>query len=174
MSRSVRWALVGIVLFVAVVSSSFIALGSGVTEARMGRGHMCAIEDDAFVTADGGCKDLITGLVWGTKNMGHSGGGWGWRSARRMTVDSSEGAAEDWRMPTVDELREVLANGAATHFGPDHVFGDAYVYWSGEPAGSRRLAVNTNSHSAAEYLEETALYFVGVRAVPEPEPDPGE
>lgn len=174
MSRSVRWVLLCAALVVIGGSGAFIARGSGNPAARSSRGHECAIEDDAFVTADGGCKDLATGLVWGTKNMGHQGAGWGWRSARRLTADAQEGGMDDWRLPTVDELRQVLGNGAASHFRGGHVFGPDYAYWSADASGSRRFAVNTETHAAAAYLEETALYFVGVRETAAPDPVAGE
>ncbi len=172
MSRSRRWALAWVGVFVVALSSTLIATSTGVIAGKATRGHSCAIEDDAFVTIDGGCKDLVTGLVWGTRNMGHGGAGWGWRSAHHLTDDSSEAGHDEWRLPTVTEFQGVLANGAATHFRGGHVLDRDLNYWTDDKSGSRRMAVNSTTRTAADYMAETAFYFIGVRNAPDPEPEP--
>ena len=171
MSRAKRWALAWFGVFGIALSSALMVTSSRAGAAKATSGHVCANESDGFVTAEGGCRDLATGLVWGTKNMGHGGAGWGWRSARRLIEDSAEGGYEDWRLPSVAEVQAVLADGAAEHFGGNHVFDADHSLWSADKTADRTLGVNSETGVARPYVEEAALYFVGVRE-PAPPPEP--
>jgi hypothetical protein len=148
-------------------------------DTTMGGTHVCALEDGVtWASEDGGCKDLITGLVWSTPNMGNP-GAWSQGAAEQLVNDSSEGGHSDWRLPTVAEMQTVAANGASTHFStafacvtnPDGTF----ARWSSERQGKKHYATNVCNGSTDLYWSGgpaiSYLSFVGVREGSAP-PDP--
>jgi hypothetical protein len=82
---------------------------------------VCAVNDANFTTADGGCKDLTTGLVWSSDVLGVVGGSPA--SSNPSTAicgtyfeDKPEaGGFTDWRPPSVGEVQDALTNGLASH-----------------------------------------------------------
>ncbi len=154
-------------------------------------GHICAVEDGSFMTADGGCKDAATGLVWSSRNLGEGGNGWYWQSAMGFAEDSTEAGYSDWRLPTIEELQAVIANGAEGHFSwefnddadnpvyPDEQ-GDFYLdlpYWTSEHNGSKWGWAVRISSGVAEKLfigasGPSAMPFVAVRVAGSPPPPP--
>jgi hypothetical protein len=125
--------------------------------------HICAVEDDAFATADGGCKDLVTGLVWSTHNMGN-GSNWLFEDSEQFISESTEGGFTDWRFPTVEEMETVAAHGASTHFS-----GFVYCHnWSSERQGQYNYATNVFTGDTVLLRAKGAgggdhACFVGVR-----------
>jgi hypothetical protein len=83
----------------------------------------CLVEDDDFTTADGGCKDLNTGLVWSPdlRAFGGSQEGMAQNNNQDMCnlylneVPANGGGFTDWRPVTVGEVQEALANGLNSH-----------------------------------------------------------
>lgn len=70
----------------------------------------CILEDTAFMTAEGGCKDLATGAVWSAEApIGN------YAFAEAYCADLVEGGFDDWRIPTLTEMQEFCADGAYTH-----------------------------------------------------------
>jgi len=130
--------------------------------------HICAVEDGAFATADGGCKDLATDLVWSSQNMGVTGGGVSLGNAEQAIADSSEGGFSDWRMPTAEEMQTVAANGSMTHFnGFPCQGGTNFPWWSSDRRGRWNYGVNicngdTDLYQARGPVSDF-IYFVGVR-----------
>jgi len=134
----------------------------------VGGGHVCAVNDDSFTTANGGCQDLATGLVWSTNGMGH-GVNYNWNSSKDLIAASTEGGVDNWRMPTLAEWLEAIDNGAASHFGGGHTVSSPTRYWSSTTQGNKAWAVDffgfTVKHPKYDYM-----YFAGVREIVAPDP----
>lgn len=103
----------------------------GPIEAMAGDTHVCLVEDEHFATLNGGCMDLQTELVWGTKY-----GNWSWSSATQIAEDSEQGGFINWRLPTRTELETVFVNGGVDHFE----YGGGL--WSSTRQGQRAWFVN--------------------------------
>lgn len=78
------------------------------------------VDDGDFASQDGGCKDLSTGLVYApdVRALGHDDGVS--LSNPQLYCDSwfngiNFGGHNDWRVPTVGEIEEGLANGLNSH-----------------------------------------------------------
>lgn len=116
----------------AIVGAVVLALATSDLAAQ--ETHVCLIDDEAFATANGGCHDLATGLVWSRKKVGICCGGWSWESAVQFCEDADEGGYTDWLLPTLEALETVHANGAPTHFNwPDTSPGSSF--WSSKKQG---------------------------------------
>jgi hypothetical protein len=171
----------GRVLFDGVGGGELLALNGPPLE-EAGSIHVCALEDGVtWVTAEGGCQDLQTGLVWSTSNMGGGNYGWTWSDADQFVADSTEGGYDDWRLPTKAELETVAANGAATHFSVTC----AGHRWSSTRQGQRAWIVNPCDADSrlvwAGGPAESYIRFIGVREGATPDPcnnngvcEPGE
>jgi hypothetical protein len=83
----------------------------------------CLVNDSKFTTADGGCKDLNTGLVWspdlrafGASSVGQSGSGSPIICNEFLNQNPANGGGfTDWRMLTVGEIETALANELNSH-----------------------------------------------------------
>jgi hypothetical protein len=81
----------------------------------------CRVDDGDFTTADGGCKDLNTGLVWSPDWRGLTSSSGGGASSTDTNCDFNlnnhpdGGGYTDWRQPTLGEVQEALANGLNSH-----------------------------------------------------------
>lgn len=159
---------------VLAVAVSLGSCGSTDEPAALAGGsmHICAVEDGSFATDDGGCKDLATGLVWGSPNMGVGGGSWTWAGAKNQIELSSEGGFTDWRMPSRDEWQAVIANGAVTHFAGS--FSPNGWYWTSKKTGQWAWMVQLSTGDEWKVLAASATLFTGVRdsSAGSP-PDPG-
>ncbi len=90
-----------------------------------------------FVTEDGGCKDLDTGLVWSSDTYS-AGSGTSSRLNSEELCDDLIAAPEgggytDWRLPTLGEMESAIANGLNDHldfFYPGN-FPDDFPEWDG-------------------------------------------
>jgi hypothetical protein len=102
----------------------------------------CRVNDSDFNSADGGCKDLNTSLVWSPdlraftggpgSSPGLSGSFDGWCSQELNSDPAKGGGFTDWRSPTVDEVTEALANGLYSHldFFLDGTPDDSVYRWT--------------------------------------------
>ncbi|TWU28461.1 DUF1566 domain-containing protein [Bythopirellula polymerisocia] len=91
----------------------------------------CVVDDDYFSTEDGGCKDLFTGLVWSPDLRGITGNPNAQGVAapdfycERAGIMNPYNGHSDWRVPTLGEVEEAVANGLNFHLdffldgGPD-------------------------------------------------------
>ena len=84
----------------------------------------CLVNDANFSSADGGCKDLSSGIVWSPDMRGINGGyNAGYTSAyaqldacdRWLNNHPNGGGHTDWRLPTLAEVQAALANGLNSH-----------------------------------------------------------
>lgn len=115
---------------------------------------VCAVNDASFTTADGGCKDLNTGLVWSSDVLGLSGNNQyphGTNAAEANGCGGLSSAPEgggftDWRLPTVGEVQDALANGLNSHLDFYYASGsqpvDAEYRWTRCEAPKVRGAPN--------------------------------
>ena len=110
--------------------------------------HFCLVEDEAFVTANGGCQDLATGLVWSRRNPS-GGANWHWDQAVQICEDLGEGGFTDWRLATIAELETVHANGAPTHFDYP-IFRD--TNWSSTRQGNKAWFIRLMTSGATAKL----------------------
>jgi hypothetical protein len=84
----------------------------------------CVVNDADFATAGGGCKDLNTGLVWSPDIRVFDINGLGVYSSNADDAICNQflnnrpangGGYTDWRVPTLGEVQEALANGLNSH-----------------------------------------------------------
>ncbi len=101
----------------------------GPIEAMAGDMHVCALNDEHFDTLEGGCMDLQTDLVWGTRLAINA----SFSTAEQLVADSTAGGFTDWRLPTREEIETAFANDAISHF--DASFG--LFYWTSTKRGQR-------------------------------------
>lgn len=97
----------------------------------------CRLEDGSFSSADGGCKDETTGLVWSPDLRAL-----GYPSPTNYLSDAwcntylnnsiNGNGYTDWRGPSFGELEAALANGLYTHldYFLDGSPGDDVYYWT--------------------------------------------
>jgi hypothetical protein len=135
--------------------------------------HVCALEDEFFVTADGGCKDTQTGLVWSLQTSLPE----NWETTRQIADDLEEGGYQDWRLATIEELQTVNAHGAPTHFAHE-----GYRTWSSLRRGTWAFQVdhmgNGDEYKVLATSFATAVFVREAAAEPpvcgEGTCDPGE
>ena len=90
----------------------------------------CVLNDAAFNSEGGGCKDLATGRVWSHQDGSNNSYEYGQNWCGNLT----EGGQTDWRLPTIDELTTVHSNGAWNHL----VFEHGYAHtWSSSKANKQ-------------------------------------
>ena len=97
-------------------------------------GH-CAFEDpDFWVTEDGGCKDVNTGVVYSWHAMGVM--------VQQDAINYCEGLSEagydDWKLPSKDILLEAADNGAHGHLNFDTY---DMLFWSSSTRGKAAGAI---------------------------------
>lgn len=98
-------------VFTAITFSCLVSVVSG----------QCLVDDTLFTTADGGCKDLATGLVWAadTSAAQTSGNGVYGNSVPFLPCENLNeqvyGGFTDWRAPTAGEIEDSITNGLNTH-----------------------------------------------------------
>jgi hypothetical protein len=102
----------------------------------------CLVNDSDFTTADGGCKDQNTGLVWSPDLRAFTGGPGtspalsgssdNWCNQELNSNPAKGGGFTDWRSPTVGEVTEALANGLYSHldFFLDGTPDDSVYRWT--------------------------------------------
>jgi hypothetical protein len=134
----------------------------------------CAVNDSAFTTADGGCKDLNPGLVWSPDWRGltySSGGGASTDAQINCDVNLNQhpdgGGYTDCRLPTLGEVQEALANGLNSHldfFDDGEVTPDDGLYrWT---SCTKKVRGLTNRY-AIRYTDESVIlsYVSGLHVI---------
>ena len=81
--------------------------------------HNCTLQDEAFVTVDGGCKDLATGLVWSRSGLGGN-QNTNFDQATAAAAAATRAASTTGGCPRSRNGTAVIANGAATYFELAH------------------------------------------------------
>ena len=121
----------------------------------------CVIEDSAFVTAQGGCLDLATGLVWGrSTHDSHGGEITTWQSTVTYCDSLVEGGFDDWFLPSRNQALEVVAHGSATHL---NVVPNFYWWTSTTKGGQRAWAVDLFGGRVTDMLRGSLLPHICVR-----------
>lgn len=126
----------------------------------------CALEDAAFQTLDGGCKDLTSGLIWSADyfQVYQSSGAsvLTFSAATDYAQNLVEGGFDDWRLPTQAELLDLHANGGAAHLNlPDPLF----YHWSSTKSGRQRYIVNIASGDSFSVNRTSTMMVICVREV---------
>lgn len=97
----------------SLFSLFFIVGAVSVTHAQ------CWVEDASFANADGGCKDLTTGLVWSADSRAVLGRTYGTTRNDDYYAsgfnDLAYGGYTDWRLPTLADVEAALDNGLNGH-----------------------------------------------------------
>ncbi len=95
----------------------------------------CKAEDAGkWQTADGGCKDVLTGKIWGAYLINPGGYPPTFTQAKQLCADYSvEGGYADWRLASKDEMLTAVSHGTAAHLNIPP--GD-YSFFSSTQAGS--------------------------------------
>jgi hypothetical protein len=119
----------------------------------------CLQNDTNFTTADGGCKDLQSGLVWSQSPPDHY---MHWKYANNTYCPNlTEGGVDDWRLPARDELVTLASHNPGAYLQFHGQFGLGRTHWSSTKAsGSKHYHVD---------LEDGGVYsgdqFLLTRAV---------
>lgn len=129
-----RFAIVPVAGLCTLVAGYFLPCNPPAAQATAtALTNACLIDDGGWVTADGGCTDVTTGLVWSLAAPGSV----DWNYAQNYGANLVEGGYSDWRMPTEAELQGAWANGAPTHLAyPGPAIWSTrtqgrYAYWVG-------------------------------------------
>lgn len=122
----------------------------------------CTLNDAAFNTQDGGCKDLATGLVWSIDSVKVQGFNNNYIGAVNYCANSTEGGQSDWRLPTKAEMTTVAANGAAAHL--DYAYGANNLRWSSTAGTQNRIwTVRIGNGTSQQASKTSSLYEFCVR-----------
>ncbi len=98
----------------------------------------CLVEDGAWATADGGCKDLVSGLVFSSRaTTRENGSGYKWDQAVNACAALAEGGKSDWRLPTVKEIGVEALNGASTHLMTNMWASQSWHTWTSNARGNK-------------------------------------
>jgi hypothetical protein len=121
----------------------------------------CLVNDSAFTTAEGGCLDLATGVVWGTySQFGTSASALTWTNAMAYCDGLAEGGYSDWYLPSKAQMLEAFAHGSASHLNVIAGFWP----WSSTTKGSQRAwIVSLTDGTARDVLKGSILSFICVR-----------
>ncbi len=113
----------------------------------------CRVDDAAFSSADGGCRDNRSGLVFGRRLPRAQ-----QSKAAQRCRELVEGGFDDWRLPSATELR-----GMARRGGRNHLQGGGSVrVWSKSRDGADGVTVLMSSGSKARSSRDRrfAVYCV--------------
>ena len=132
-------------------------------------------EDGRFIdNRDGTITDKKTNLIWAKKDSyAELGKCLNWNKSREYVIRLQTGGYNDWRMPTVKELKSILEKSKSNidkdnnimHMDPIFAPGTGYWQWSSEEVGPccARFVLFSNG-DVLEYTRE-CFFTGGVRAV---------
>ncbi len=84
---------------------SFLLAGCATSGGSQDSGMKEIGRSERFVAYDNGTvKDLVTGLMWASRD---NGGPISWRGAKEYCRNYKGGGYKDWRMPTTEELKAI-------------------------------------------------------------------
>ena len=81
----------------------------------------CKIEDAGWVTADGGCKDLVANKVWSSNYYDTMKIMSTWDQATNWCNTKAEGGYSDWRLPSPAEITVAFQHNAAPHLNTTYL-----------------------------------------------------
>lgn len=125
-------------------------------------GASCVLEDANFATADGGCKDQSTGLVWSGSTWKRTQSYYSYSGAVSQCANLDEGGFSDWRLPSKDEMLAVEANDAHLYLDVLQPAG-AYALWTNSKKGNKAYTVNFDNARLGLSLLASSLDSVCVR-----------
>jgi hypothetical protein len=157
----------------AVLTASLLALSAF---------GACRVDDADFASADGGCKDIETGLVWSPDLRGVTPIGGDGLVNPTSNLQSycngylnsvSYGGFSDWRVPTLGEVEVALANGLNSHldYFLDGSGDDGDYYWTACEKRVKGIINNYNiRHSDGairlSYQSGAGNWLICVRGLP--------
>jgi hypothetical protein len=118
-----------------------------------------------WATADGGCKDLASGRVWGKSAMGSNGGtGLNWYQAQDYCSNLTDGGFNDWRTPTLAELHAAAQHGGAqqiqVNIAQNGGFQDSFK-WSTTRDKTKKNVYLVQMTDDSELLTAISFKFMG-------------
>ena len=123
---------------------------------------------------DGTVTDTKTGLMWTKKDSyADLGKCLDWNKSRSYVSSLTTGGYNDWRMPTVEELKSIYEksknnktySGDTIHSDPIFASGGGHYYWSSETKGSSRAREVFFHYGSAGDSNRDDCSNGGVRAV---------
>ena len=126
---------------------------------------------------DGTITDTKTGLMWTKKDSyADLGKCLDWNKSRSYVSSLTTGGYNDWRMPTVEELKSIYEksknnktySGDTIHSDPIFASGGGHYYWSSETKGSSRAREVFFHYGSAGDSNRDDCSNGGVRAVRSP------
>ena len=122
------------------------------------------IKDDSIPVYSFPYTDPETHLVWSSSSKGYN----YWYNAAQYCGELVEGGSNNWRVPTMDELRTLVRNCPEEDCAPDMVgkyslFGDISTLWSSTVEGATFYL--TDFMYAQEYTSSSTYTSAGVRCV---------
>ncbi len=90
------------------------------------------VDDDVDIDIEGSWEedtwpDAATGLMWQTMNIGPSSG---WEDAKALCADLELGGFDDWRLPSISELRTIIRGSEETETGGMCLVTDDCAGWA--------------------------------------------
>lgn len=135
---------------VAGAFAAFAAFNVGATIRTTDPPGACKQSDSSFATADGGCKDLVTGRVWSASGYDQTGNYHSLSGSQAYCANLVEGGFDDWRQPTEDELLKVHADGGGSYLAPSNLY---ITYdWSSTLSKNKRNAYVVIIGTGATFL----------------------
>jgi hypothetical protein len=145
--------------FVGVVAAilGFAALGLAQTSGLPATN--CLLEDEGWASANGGCQDLVSGLVWSGNVVDQEGRTLTWDWAMTWCQNKVEGGFSDWRAPTLAEAQTAFKHDIAPHL--DTV--DHYTTWTSTKRGNKAYVLRLNDGVVALFLQGSGMGAYCVR-----------
>ena len=150
-----------------VVLSGKIQTGKRKSDRRLSDGRYIDHED-------GTITDTKIGLMWTNKDSyADLGKCLDWNKSRSYVSSLTTGGYNDWRMPTVEELKSIYEksknnktySGDTIHSDPIFASGGGHYYWSSETKGSSRAREVFFHYGSAGDSNRDDCSNGGVRAV---------
>jgi subtilisin-like proprotein convertase family protein len=132
------------------------------------------VVDGDWIAADGGLKDVSSGLVWSQRFLQNE--SWGLSTYDGAAQHSSalvEGGYDDWRLPTAAELQEAASHGILNHIGADFFAANQLIkFWSSDAYKSKgssgHVAVALFDGTTSNYGDASVIDAIAVRGTRTP------